>query len=40
MAEDIHMMRLMEQRMVYMRVHMMFGWAEELGKLAILAVSM
>jgi hypothetical protein len=39
-AQDIHMMRLMEQRMIYMRVHLMFGWAEEVGKLAILQVSM
>ncbi len=32
--------RLMEQRMLYMRVTMVFGWAEEVGKLAILAVRM
>lgn len=39
-AEDIPMMRLMEQRLLCLRVHMMFGWAEEIGKLAILAVTM
>jgi hypothetical protein len=39
-AENIPVMRLMEQRMLFLRVHMMFGWAEEVGKLAILAVAM
>lgn len=39
-AMDIQMMKLMEQRMAYMRVHLVFGWAEEVGKLAILAVRM
>lgn len=39
-AEDIHLMRVMEQRMLCMRIHVMFGWAEEVGKLGILAVSM
>jgi hypothetical protein len=39
-TEDIDMMRLMEQRMVCMRFHVMFGWAEKVGKLVILAVSM
>jgi len=38
-AQDIHMMKLMEQRMVYVRIHVKFGWAEEVGKLVILAVS-
>jgi hypothetical protein len=39
-AGDIRIMKLMEQRMVYTRVHLVFGWAEEVGKLAILAVRM
>ena len=39
-AEDIPTLRLMEQRMLCLRVHVMFGWAEVVGKLAILAVRM
>jgi hypothetical protein len=39
-TDDIQIMKLMEQRMVYVRVHIVFGWAEEVGKLAVLAVRM
>jgi hypothetical protein len=33
-------MRYMEQRMVFLRITLVFGWAEQAGRLAILAVRM
>ncbi len=37
---DIYTLKLMEQRLSFMRVHLMFGWADEVGTLAILSVMM
>lgn len=30
--------RLLEQRMLFMRMHLVFGWEESVGKLAILVI--
>jgi len=30
--------RLLEQRMMYMRVHLVVGWEESIGKLAVLGM--
>jgi hypothetical protein len=32
-GEDV---RLFEQRVLFMRMHLVFGWAERVGRLAIL----
>jgi len=42
-VEDVTMMttneiRLLEQRMMYMRVHLVVGWEESIGKLAVLGM--
>jgi hypothetical protein len=39
-SERGQIISLLEQRMKYMRITMVFGWSEDVGKLAALAVMM
>jgi hypothetical protein len=39
-SDDGQVIRFLEQRMKYMRITVVFGWSEDVGKLAVLAVRM